>query len=52
MSLRKLTPALVTATALALGLAGTFSFAATDAAAERTCSNETVEGQYALQAAA
>ena len=50
MSPRKHAPALVAATALALGLAGTIGFATTGAAAERTCSNESVEGQYALQA--
>ena len=48
MSPRKHAPALVTAAALARGLAGTIGFATTGAAAERTCSNESVEGQYVL----
>ena len=50
MSLRRTAYGLVSLTAVALGVLGSLSFAATGAAAERTCSNKSVEGQYALLA--
>src|SRR5215471_7266376 len=50
MNPRRTALGLLSVTALSLGVLGSLSFAATGASAERTCSNESVEGQYSLQA--